>query len=97
MVPMPVRSFQRRAPPPGLERFSATAARARLTNWLRDQMVSQHFETEMAFGPATLRGDCRDGAATASAGSFCRTRVCRNSPTGACCGRGSAAANGEVC
>jgi acyl-[acyl-carrier-protein]-phospholipid O-acyltransferase/long-chain-fatty-acid--[acyl-carrier-protein] ligase len=41
-------------PPPGLERVSATAARARLTDWLRDQMVSQHFETEMAFGPATL-------------------------------------------
>jgi acyl-[acyl-carrier-protein]-phospholipid O-acyltransferase/long-chain-fatty-acid--[acyl-carrier-protein] ligase len=41
-------------PPPGLEGFSATAARARLTDWLRDQMVSQRFETEMAFGPATL-------------------------------------------
>jgi acyl-[acyl-carrier-protein]-phospholipid O-acyltransferase / long-chain-fatty-acid--[acyl-carrier-protein] ligase len=40
--------------PPSLERLSATAARARLTDWLRDEMVSQHFETEMAFGPATL-------------------------------------------
>jgi acyl-[acyl-carrier-protein]-phospholipid O-acyltransferase/long-chain-fatty-acid--[acyl-carrier-protein] ligase len=40
--------------PPGLGQASATAARARLTDWLRDQMVSQHFETEMAFGPATL-------------------------------------------
>jgi acyl-[acyl-carrier-protein]-phospholipid O-acyltransferase/long-chain-fatty-acid--[acyl-carrier-protein] ligase len=41
-------------PPPDLEGFSATAARARLTDWLRDQMISQRFETEMAFGPATL-------------------------------------------
>ena len=39
---------------PRLERVSATAARARLTDWLRDQMVRQQFETEMAFGPATL-------------------------------------------
>ena len=37
-----------------LEQVSATAARARLTDWLRDQMVRQRFETEMAFGPATL-------------------------------------------
>ena len=40
--------------PPGLEHFSATAARTRLTDWLRDQMVRQRFDTEMAFGPATL-------------------------------------------
>jgi acyl-[acyl-carrier-protein]-phospholipid O-acyltransferase/long-chain-fatty-acid--[acyl-carrier-protein] ligase len=39
---------------PRLDHVSATAARARLTHWLRDQMVRQQFETEMAFGPATL-------------------------------------------
>ena len=41
-------------PPPVLGQVSTTEARARLTDWLRDQMVRQHFETEMAFGPATL-------------------------------------------
>jgi acyl-[acyl-carrier-protein]-phospholipid O-acyltransferase/long-chain-fatty-acid--[acyl-carrier-protein] ligase len=40
--------------PPKLEHVSATAARARLTDWLRDQMIRQRFETEMAFGPPTL-------------------------------------------
>jgi acyl-[acyl-carrier-protein]-phospholipid O-acyltransferase/long-chain-fatty-acid--[acyl-carrier-protein] ligase len=40
--------------PPSLEHVSATAARARLTDWLRDQMLSQRFATEMEFGPATL-------------------------------------------
>jgi len=40
--------------PPALGQASATAARARLTDWLRDQMVRQRFETEMAFGPATV-------------------------------------------
>ena len=39
---------------PALEHVSATAARAQLTDWLRDQMVKQRFETEMKFGPATL-------------------------------------------
>jgi acyl-[acyl-carrier-protein]-phospholipid O-acyltransferase / long-chain-fatty-acid--[acyl-carrier-protein] ligase len=41
-------------PPPDLDRLSTTAARARLTDWLRDQMVRQQFETEMALGPVTL-------------------------------------------
>jgi acyl-[acyl-carrier-protein]-phospholipid O-acyltransferase / long-chain-fatty-acid--[acyl-carrier-protein] ligase len=39
---------------PSLEHVSATEARGRLTDWLRDRMVAQRFETEMAFGPATL-------------------------------------------
>ena len=39
---------------PSLEHVSATAARGRLTDWLRDQMVRQRFETEMEFGPATV-------------------------------------------
>ena len=40
--------------PPGVEHVSATEARRRLTDWLRDVMVAQRFETEMAFGPATV-------------------------------------------
>ena len=40
--------------PPSVDHVSATAARARLTDWLRDQMVRQRFETEMEFGPATV-------------------------------------------
>ena len=40
--------------PPSLAHVSATAARARLTDWLRDRMVGQRFETEMDFGPVTL-------------------------------------------
>jgi acyl-[acyl-carrier-protein]-phospholipid O-acyltransferase/long-chain-fatty-acid--[acyl-carrier-protein] ligase len=46
--------FSKVLPPPSLKHVSATAARARLTDWLRDQMVRQRFETEMEFGPATL-------------------------------------------
>ncbi len=41
------------APPP-IEHLSATAGRTRLTDWLRDQMVRQHFETEMSLGPDTV-------------------------------------------
>ncbi len=37
---------------PKLENVSVARARRRLTNWLRDQMVRQQFETEMALGPA---------------------------------------------
>jgi acyl-[acyl-carrier-protein]-phospholipid O-acyltransferase / long-chain-fatty-acid--[acyl-carrier-protein] ligase len=39
---------------PRLDHVSATAARVRLTDWLRDQMVRQHFEAEMEFGPTTV-------------------------------------------
>ncbi len=46
--------FSEVLPTPNLEHVSATAARARLTDWLRDQMLRQRFETEMEFGPATL-------------------------------------------
>ena len=35
---------------PGLGEISTGRARARLTNWLRDQMVRQQFEVEMDFG-----------------------------------------------
>jgi acyl-[acyl-carrier-protein]-phospholipid O-acyltransferase / long-chain-fatty-acid--[acyl-carrier-protein] ligase len=40
--------------PPLQQHVSTTAARARLTDWLLDQMVLQRFETEMAFGPGTV-------------------------------------------
>jgi len=33
---------------------SAAQARAQLTEWLRDRLVEQQFETEMEFGPTTL-------------------------------------------
>ena len=39
---------------PSLKHISATAARERLTDWLRDQMISQRFQTEMKFGPTTV-------------------------------------------
>jgi acyl-[acyl-carrier-protein]-phospholipid O-acyltransferase / long-chain-fatty-acid--[acyl-carrier-protein] ligase len=41
-------------PPPELGAISATAARHRLTDWLRDQMMLQQFETEMEFGPRSV-------------------------------------------
>ncbi len=41
-------------PVPDCRGMSVTGARARLTDWLRDQMVRQRFETEMRFGPATV-------------------------------------------
>jgi acyl-[acyl-carrier-protein]-phospholipid O-acyltransferase/long-chain-fatty-acid--[acyl-carrier-protein] ligase len=46
--------FSNVLPTPNLEHTSATAARLRLTDWLRDQMIRQRFEAEMEFGPATL-------------------------------------------
>lgn len=39
---------------PRLEHWSTAQSRSHLTNWLRDQMVLQRFQTEMDFGPATL-------------------------------------------
>jgi acyl-[acyl-carrier-protein]-phospholipid O-acyltransferase/long-chain-fatty-acid--[acyl-carrier-protein] ligase len=40
--------------PPRLEHVSASEGRRRLTDWLREQMVRQHFQTEQEFGPATV-------------------------------------------
>ena len=40
--------------PPHLEHLSTSQARVRLTNWLRDQMVRQQFETEVKMGPPTV-------------------------------------------
>ncbi|MCI0539166.1 MAG: AMP-binding protein, partial [Verrucomicrobiales bacterium] len=39
---------------PKLGEMSVTAARGKLTNWLRDRMVTQQFEVEMQCGPADL-------------------------------------------
>ena len=39
--------------PPHVEHMSTADARALFTNWLRDRMVLQQFETEMQFGPPT--------------------------------------------
>ncbi|HWN96547.1 MAG TPA: AMP-binding protein, partial [Methylomirabilota bacterium] len=39
---------------PLVEHLSTSQARHLLTNWLRDRMVSQQFETEMQVGPQTL-------------------------------------------
>lgn len=40
--------------PPHLVHLSTTQSRTILTNWLRDKMILQNFETEMKFGPATV-------------------------------------------
>jgi acyl-[acyl-carrier-protein]-phospholipid O-acyltransferase/long-chain-fatty-acid--[acyl-carrier-protein] ligase len=40
--------------PPELGGISAGRARAQLTGWLRDQMVRQQFDVEMAFGAANV-------------------------------------------
>jgi acyl-[acyl-carrier-protein]-phospholipid O-acyltransferase/long-chain-fatty-acid--[acyl-carrier-protein] ligase len=40
--------------PPKTDHASVTDARHRLTDWLRDQMVTQQFETEMEFGATSL-------------------------------------------
>src|SRR5262249_9732002 len=40
--------------PPPLDHVSVTEARTRLTDWLRDQMVRQQFETGMELGPRTV-------------------------------------------
>ncbi len=40
--------------PPPHEHASVSETRSRLTDWLREQMLRQQFETEMRFGPATV-------------------------------------------
>jgi acyl-[acyl-carrier-protein]-phospholipid O-acyltransferase/long-chain-fatty-acid--[acyl-carrier-protein] ligase len=40
--------------PPSAEQLSTSQARTHLTNWLRDRMVAQQFETEMQFGAQTV-------------------------------------------
>ena len=45
------------------ENISHTEARQKLTTWLRDKMVLQQFETEMAFGPANILAAVAETAA----------------------------------
>jgi acyl-[acyl-carrier-protein]-phospholipid O-acyltransferase/long-chain-fatty-acid--[acyl-carrier-protein] ligase len=40
--------------PPHLEHLSTTQSRTILTNWLRDKMIFQRFDTDMKFGEATI-------------------------------------------
>ena len=40
--------------PPRLEHLSTTQSRTLLTNWLRDKMIFQRFDTDMKFGEATI-------------------------------------------
>jgi len=40
--------------PPHLEHLSTTQSRTILTNWLRDKMILQRFDTEMKFGEPTV-------------------------------------------
>jgi acyl-[acyl-carrier-protein]-phospholipid O-acyltransferase/long-chain-fatty-acid--[acyl-carrier-protein] ligase len=40
--------------PPHVEHMSTAEARALFTNWLRDKMMAQQFETEMQFGAQTV-------------------------------------------
>jgi acyl-[acyl-carrier-protein]-phospholipid O-acyltransferase/long-chain-fatty-acid--[acyl-carrier-protein] ligase len=40
--------------PPRLEHLSTTQSRTLLTNWLRDKMIFQQFDTEMQFGERTV-------------------------------------------
>src|ERR1051326_6912192 len=40
--------------PPNVESMTTSRARSKLTEWLRDKMLLQQFETEMQFGAATL-------------------------------------------
>jgi acyl-[acyl-carrier-protein]-phospholipid O-acyltransferase/long-chain-fatty-acid--[acyl-carrier-protein] ligase len=47
---------------PALTDISATVARQKLTNWLRDRMLAQQFETEMQLGPATVLDAVIDAA-----------------------------------
>jgi acyl-[acyl-carrier-protein]-phospholipid O-acyltransferase / long-chain-fatty-acid--[acyl-carrier-protein] ligase len=47
---------------PAIDQVSATEMRARVTDWLRDRMVRQQFETEMIFGPCTVPAAIRQAA-----------------------------------
>jgi acyl-[acyl-carrier-protein]-phospholipid O-acyltransferase/long-chain-fatty-acid--[acyl-carrier-protein] ligase len=48
---------------PAFDQLSNTAARAKITTWLRDRMTLQQFETEMAFGEPHLPGAIAETAA----------------------------------
>ena len=48
--------------PPQIEGLTVTKSREILTDWVREQMVKQRFETEMEIGPATLSAAIRQAA-----------------------------------
>jgi acyl-[acyl-carrier-protein]-phospholipid O-acyltransferase / long-chain-fatty-acid--[acyl-carrier-protein] ligase len=48
---------------PRLKELSNTVARQRITAWLRDRMVEQHFEAEQEFGPSTVLAAIAETAA----------------------------------
>jgi acyl-[acyl-carrier-protein]-phospholipid O-acyltransferase/long-chain-fatty-acid--[acyl-carrier-protein] ligase len=47
---------------PAMGHVSATAGRTRLTDWLRDRMVEQRFDTEMEFGPSSIPSAVNESA-----------------------------------
>src|SRR2546428_379140 len=53
-VPRVTAHFSELLLPPKLENVTTSQARNALTNWLRDQMVSQQFVIEMQQGPRTV-------------------------------------------
>ncbi len=53
--------------PPVMTHVSATEGRTRLTDWLRDEMVGQRFDTEMEFGPVSLPAAVNEAARRAPA------------------------------
>jgi len=48
--------------PPQIEGLTVTKSREILTDWVREQMVKQRFETEMEIGPAILSAAIRQAA-----------------------------------
>lgn len=54
--------FSNTQSPPDCAGMSVTESRILLTDWLRERMIQQRFETEMDFGPRTLPEAIRAGA-----------------------------------
>jgi acyl-[acyl-carrier-protein]-phospholipid O-acyltransferase / long-chain-fatty-acid--[acyl-carrier-protein] ligase len=54
LFPRVTAHFSQVLTPPRCQGLGTAQARARLTDWLRDRMIEQQFQTEMAFGPRTL-------------------------------------------
>lgn len=56
LFPRVTAHFSELLTPPDVGASSTTQARERLTHWLRDTMLRQQFETELAFSPKTVLG-----------------------------------------
>jgi acyl-[acyl-carrier-protein]-phospholipid O-acyltransferase/long-chain-fatty-acid--[acyl-carrier-protein] ligase len=63
-LPRVTAHFSDALPAPALEQMSNAAARSRTTTWLRDRMMLQQFETEMAFGAQNLPSAIAETAAS---------------------------------